>query len=97
MTRWQYHIVNLRAFHAKDRLVRALGALGKEGWELVAIYDKSSNWLAGMEKGFALFKRPVADGAEPEGPWAEATLAKSHQAGIEDSGLGPAIRNPSVS
>jgi hypothetical protein len=45
--------------------------MGAAGWELVAIYDKSSNWLRDMEKGFALFKRLVPDGQKPLGPWAE--------------------------
>lgn len=40
-----------------------LAAAGEAGWELVTIYDKSSNWFAEMEKGFMLFKRPVPPGA----------------------------------
>jgi hypothetical protein len=70
--RWQYRVVNIGTFFASGRLVEALGRLGEDGWELVTIYDKSSNWLANMEKGFALFKRPVAHGEEPDGPWAAA-------------------------
>lgn len=35
------------------------------GWELVAVYDKASNWFAGLEKGFVLMKRPVPTGVEP--------------------------------
>jgi hypothetical protein len=69
--RWQYRVVNVGAFFAAGRLVSTLAHLGEEGWELITIYDKSSNWLANMEKGFALFKRPVAEGEEPEGPWAD--------------------------
>jgi hypothetical protein len=41
------------------------------GGELVGIYDKSSNWIANVENSFMLFKRPVAPGAEPEGPWSK--------------------------
>lgn len=72
MPRFQYRVVNLGMFFAQDRMVSALGSMGAAGWELVGIYDKSSNWLQGMEKGFALFKREVADGQDPEGPWADA-------------------------
>ena len=72
MTRWQYTVVNLGMFFAGDRLVSTLARLGADGWELVTIYDKSSNWLAGMEKGFALFKRPVPDGQAADGPWARS-------------------------
>jgi hypothetical protein len=71
MQRWQYRIVNLGALFAAERLVAALGQLGAEGWELVTVYDKTINGFAGFESGFALCKRSVADGAEPEGPWAE--------------------------
>lgn len=68
--RWQYTVVNLGSFFAGDRLVRHLGQLGADGWELVTIYDKSSNWIKGFEKGFALFKRPVPSGTSPAGEWA---------------------------
>lgn len=84
MTRWQYRVVDLGAFWQRDRLVGALGRLGASGWELVVIYDKSSNWLQGFEKGFALFKRLVADGEEPDGPWAEATYASG---GTDSDGI----------
>jgi hypothetical protein len=72
MVRWQYRVVNIGAYFAHERLVQTLGALGQDGWELVTIYDKASNWFDGMEKGFALFKRAVPDGEEPIGPWASA-------------------------
>ena len=51
---------------------QALGESGKDGWELISVYDKSSNWFVGMEKGFMLFKRSVARGAtlRPE-EWCE--------------------------
>jgi hypothetical protein len=69
--RWQYCVVNIGSFNAMQRLGHVLGALGGEGWELVSVYDKASNWLQGMEKGFMLFKRPVLPGEEPQGDWAE--------------------------
>lgn len=71
MTRWQYRIVNLGAFNAAQRLGMALAYFGERGWELTVVYDKASNWLAEMEKGFMIFKRPVPQGAEPDGPWTE--------------------------
>jgi len=75
MARWQYHVVNLGTINAAERMSAAFGHLGSEGWELVAMYDKSSNWLAGMEKGFAIFKRSVPDGEEPDGPWGQSKSA----------------------
>ena len=68
--RWQYRVVSLGMLNTPERLTQSLGALGSEGWELVHVYDKSSNWWANMEKGFAIFKRSVDPEAEPEGPWA---------------------------
>jgi hypothetical protein len=82
MQRWQYQVVNIGSFSAADRLVGALSELGAEGWELVTIYDKASNWLNGFEKGFALFKRPVAEGEDPVGPWASTfSLASGGRSG----------------
>lgn len=69
MTRWQYTLVSVGTFSNRERMVEALGSLGADGWELAATYDKASNWFAGFEKGFLLFKREVPDGAEPVGPW----------------------------
>lgn len=68
-TRWQYRIVNIGMFNAPQRLAVILGKLGSQGWELVHVYDKASNWLNGMEKGFALFRRSVAPGEHPDGGW----------------------------
>ena len=62
--RWQYRIVNLGVIDTGPRLQRALGQLGAEGWELITVFDKTSNWTR-AEKGFALFKRPVPEGDEP--------------------------------
>lgn len=69
MKRYQYRIVQLGMFNAVERMAAAFAQLGEQGWELVAMYDKSSNWWQGLEKGFALFKREVAPGEEPNGDW----------------------------
>jgi hypothetical protein len=61
-TRWQYGVVNIGMFSALDRMKAVLGHLGSEGWELVTVYDKGSNWMSGMEKGFMMLKRPVHRG-----------------------------------
>jgi hypothetical protein len=68
--RWQYRVVNIGMFGTPDRLAAVLSQLGAGGWELVHVYDKASNWLNQMEKGFAIFKRAVPSGVEPDGPWA---------------------------
>jgi Protein of unknown function (DUF2510) len=60
---WQYAIINIGMFKAMDRMRSVLGSLGSQGWEIAAIYDKQSNWMTGMEKGFVLLKRPVPPGA----------------------------------
>jgi hypothetical protein len=82
MARWQYQIVNLGTFGVADRMANAFGVLGSQGWELVALHDKASNWLGGMEKGFAVFKREVVDGEEPDwwGRWqyADAVSGAHH-------------------
>jgi len=67
--RWQYTVVRLGMFSNRERMMEALGILGSQGWELAATYDKASNWFAGFEAGFLLFKRAVPDGVEPDGPW----------------------------
>ena len=70
MVRWQYRVVDTGTFFAAGNLADSLGKLGEDGWELVTVYDKGSTWIANMERGFALFKRPVPDGEEPVGAWA---------------------------
>lgn len=70
-TRWQYRIVNLGAAFVARRLGMTLSYFGQRGWELVGVYDKASNWLNGIEKGFMLFKKAVPPGDEPDGPWTE--------------------------
>jgi hypothetical protein len=69
--RWQYRVVNIGSYMTADRMQTALGHLGPEGWELIGVFDKSSNWIGGTEKGFMLFKRPVAQGEHPVGSWSE--------------------------
>ena len=59
---WQFAVINVGMFRATDRFQRALGAAASQGWELVGVYDKASNWLSGMEKGFILLKRQVPPG-----------------------------------
>jgi hypothetical protein len=61
-TRFQFGVVNIGAYGAMQRMASVLAAAGEAGWELITIYDKSSNWFAEMEKGFMLFKRPVPAG-----------------------------------
>ena len=82
--RWQYRIVNLGAFFTGEKLQNTLAALGADGWELAHVFDKSSNWIGGFEKGFALLKRPVMPG-EPDPPegWAVYERAQAR----EGSGL----------
>lgn len=78
--RWQYQVVNVGTIDAARRLGMTLSYFGQHGWELVGVYDKSSNWIAGMEKGFMLFKRPVPDGQEPDGPWTGVWTAEQVEA-----------------
>jgi hypothetical protein len=65
VTRYQYKIVNLGTVNAMERMLGAFADLGADGWQLVATYDKASNWFPGMEKGFVLFMRVVPSGEEP--------------------------------
>lgn len=64
--RWQYAVVNLGMFNSPERMSETLATAGANGWELVTIYDKTSNWWVAMEKGFMLLKRPVPDGVTPD-------------------------------
>lgn len=70
-TRWQYRIVDIGGFFAGRLLGICLSFFGQRGWELVSIYDKSSNWLNNVENGFILFKKAVPPGDEPDGAWTE--------------------------
>ena len=67
--RWQYAVINLGLFDTAERMASVLGMSGQAGWELVTIFDKSSNWFVGMEKGFMLLGRRVPAGVEPD-EWA---------------------------
>lgn len=62
--RWQYGVINIGLFGALDRMQMVFAELGQHGWELVTVYDKASNWMGNMEKGFMLFKRPVLPGEQ---------------------------------
>lgn len=64
--RWQYAVINIGMFNTPERISETLGIAGANGWELVTVYDKSSNWSTAMEKGFMLLKRPVPDGLTPD-------------------------------
>lgn len=63
--RWQYAVVNIGMFGTAIRMTETLGAAGAGGWELISVFDKSSNWIVG-EKGFMLLKRPVPEGLSPD-------------------------------
>jgi hypothetical protein len=63
--RWQYATVNTGMFNTHARLASVLGEAGRLGRELVQVYDKSSNWIGGSEKGFLLLRRQVPAGVEP--------------------------------
>ena len=54
--RWQYAIVNTGSFKSAERMTEVLATAGAGGWELVSVYDKASNWLGGLEKGFMMLE-----------------------------------------
>jgi hypothetical protein len=60
--RWQYGIISFGAFNSQARMSQILASAGAGGWELVAVFDKQSNWI-NVENGFVLLKRPVQPGA----------------------------------
>lgn len=64
--RWQYGVIDLGVYNAMDRMQAILGVAGSEGWQLVGVYDKASNWMVNKEKGFMLFRRPVPPGVRLE-------------------------------
>ena len=66
--RWQYAVVDIGAFHSSARMAAVLGQAGAAGWELITVFDKQSNWIGSMEKGFMMMKRPVPPGIDP-GEW----------------------------
>lgn len=67
--RWQYAVVDIGSFGAQGRMAEVLRVAGSTGWELVSVYDKASNWIGNMEKGFMLLKRAVPEGVTPS-EWA---------------------------
>jgi hypothetical protein len=88
--RWQYRVVNIGVFGTPQRLAAVLSQLGAGGWELVHVFDKASNWMDSREKGFAIFKREVAPGDEPVGPWAAWNKATQMAMPLPKGGvLGP--------
>jgi hypothetical protein len=61
MTRWEYHIINIRSenYRLDPNAVHELNALGAEGWELISI--TSVNFKSGATDNIAMvFKRPSA-------------------------------------
>jgi hypothetical protein len=61
MTRWEYHIINIRSenYRLDPNAAGTLNALGAEGWELLSI--TSVNFKSGATDNIAMvFKRPVA-------------------------------------
>ena len=62
MTKWEYHIINIRSetYRLDPNAARELDALGEEGWELISI--TSVNFKSGATDNIAMvFKRPKAD------------------------------------
>ena len=68
-SRWQYAVADIGIFGALDRMARVLSFLGEQGYELVGVYDKADNLWTSFENGFLMFKREVAEGDAPDGPW----------------------------
>lgn len=73
MERYQYATVFIGGrqdvAEVKRRLGITLSYFGQRGYELVFFIEKGSNWAAGVENGFLVFKRYVPDGSEADGPW----------------------------
>ncbi|MEY3640329.1 MAG: hypothetical protein RLZZ199_134 [Actinomycetota bacterium] len=68
--KFQYQIIDLGIFNVPDKIEKTFGHLGQNGWELVGVFDKASNWLKGHERGFAIFKREVGDEVKANSRWA---------------------------
>jgi hypothetical protein len=75
MIRWQYRIINLGESIPRTRVPKALAFSGAEGWELIDIYDRDTSVPSGMDKAYMMFKRPVPEGAQPEGGWSQTIEA----------------------
>jgi hypothetical protein len=63
--RYQYAVVSIGMYRSPERMGDFLSLGGMHGWRLLAVYDKSSNWWGGMEKGFLVLMREVPEGVEP--------------------------------
>jgi hypothetical protein len=61
----------IRMFNTAARIGTTLSVFGQAGFELVSMYDKASNWIAGGENGFMIFKRAVPEGELPDGEWTQ--------------------------
>jgi len=62
MTKWEYHIINIRSegYRLDPNSVEELNVLGNEGWELISI--SSVNFKSGATDNIAMvFKRPKTD------------------------------------
>lgn len=60
MTRWEYHIINIRSenYRLDPNAAQQMNRLGEEGWELVS--TTSVNFKSGASDNLAMvFKRPV--------------------------------------
>ncbi len=67
--RYQFGVVNIGRFNSMQRMQQVLAVAGENGWDLVHVYDKASNWTNG-ELGFMLFRRPVQPGVRlPADQW----------------------------
>ena len=54
---WEYRAVAVGGFNSVTEFQTALDRMGGQGWELVTVTDKASNWLGGTDKVIAVFKR----------------------------------------
>jgi len=62
MTKWEYHIINIRSekYRLDPNAARELNGLGDEGWELISI--TSVYFKSGATDNIAMvFKRPKTD------------------------------------
>ncbi|MCP4664336.1 MAG: DUF4177 domain-containing protein [bacterium] len=62
MTRWEYHVINVRSesYRLDPNCAARLNELGEEGWELIGV--TSVNFKSGATDNIAMvFKRPCSD------------------------------------
>jgi hypothetical protein len=76
VVRWQYRIVCIGSGYTARNLGIALSYFGQRGWELQTVFDQAVPFTRSFEDGYILFKRPVPDGEEPDGPWSEVWSAE---------------------